>query len=213
MMALGRLVRGVDAMDMEEMEEKRPRFLWIIVVAVVAAALTIFILVQSGRMKSKVADVEPVPSAVEETASGPGESSWPTPETAAQPSGEEAPTPAPVKTAQAIEASSPGRTVPPPSKPQAETRAAQRESGAVRVSEAGRFVVQVGSFKDERIARVQADKMDRYGYQAWVESADVPGKGRYYRVRVGGFETVTDAQRAAESLSRQLGVGCWVDNR
>ena len=210
-------------MDMEEMEEKRPRFLWIIVVAVVAAALTIFILVQSGRMKSKVARVEPVPSAVDETASGPGESSWATPEaalseerippaeTAVEPSGKE--TPAPKKTAQAVEASTPRRTVPPPSRLQAETRAAQRESGAVPTSEAGRFVVQVGSFKDERIARVQADKMERYGYRAWVESADVPGKGRYYRVRIGGFETTTDAERVAESLSRQLGVSCWVDNR
>ncbi len=211
-------------MEMEEMEGKRPRFLWIIVVAVVAAALTIFILVQSGRMSSRVAEGESTPS---EEASGPGETGWPAPETAlseervpqtepiAKLYGEQAPVSVLEETSEPVTASKPVPTVTERPKLPAEKRTVRRDSGtsAVPTTETGRYVVQVGSFKDQAVARIQADKMEQYGYRAWVESADVPGKGRYYRVRVGGFEDVADAGRVAQSLSEKLGVSCWVDNR
>jgi cell division septation protein DedD len=38
-----------------------------------------------------------------------------------------------------------------------------------------------------------------------VEEADVPGKGRFYRVRVGGFETKEEAQRYLRDVGRETG--------
>jgi DedD protein len=212
-------------MDMEELEEKRPRFLWIIVVAVVAAVLTIFILVQSGRMKSNVAETRPAEVAQEEPATGPGGSAWPTPETALSEepahAAEAMTPPAAVETPVSKIEKAPEPAVKPTpvpeSRPKPATEARKPESasrtGSPAVTETGRFVVQVGSYQDERIARIQAEKMENYGYRAWVESADIPGKGRFYRVRVGGFETLTDAEKTAESLSKTLGTRCWVDKR
>ena len=61
-------------------------------------------------------------------------------------------------------------------------------------------MVQVGStqerFEAERIAARFASSGAR------VSAADVPGKGRWYRVRVGSFETREAADRYLRDLER-----------
>jgi DedD protein len=209
-------------MDIEEVDAKRPRFLWIVVVAVVAAALAVFILIQSGRMKPQATDVSPERQVPAARASGPGQPAWPAADTAlAQ---EKLPVPAPVgeapptATSADMEKRPPPKPGPAPQLPARKPAVSQPETGkggvvVLPTSDAGSFVVQVGSYRDERVAQAQIIKMKTYGYDAWVETADIPGKGRYYRVRVGGFQTMADAERVAKSLSAALGAECWVDNR
>jgi cell division septation protein DedD len=47
-----------------------------------------------------------------------------------------------------------------------------------------------------------------------VEEAIVPGKGRFFRVRVGGFDTKEAAQRYLQDVGRETGAkGIVVPNR
>lgn len=75
-------------------------------------------------------------------------------------------------------------------------------------SEKGAFVVQVGStqerFEAERIAARFA------GRGARVTVADVPGKGRWYRVRMGSFDSREAADRYLKDLQRTTGARGFV---
>ncbi len=67
-------------------------------------------------------------------------------------------------------------------------------------TQAAGFAVQVASFragpKAEELRRVLQDA----GYPVQVVEADIPGSGRYYRVRVGPFVTEEEAREAASNL-------------
>jgi cell division septation protein DedD len=68
----------------------------------------------------------------------------------------------------------------------------------------------LGVFAAEANARRVVDRARALGYSA--ESAAVGGAGKY-RVRLGGFATRTDAQAAADSLGRGLGLKAVVLRR
>jgi cell division protein FtsN len=66
----------------------------------------------------------------------------------------------------------------------------------------GRFTVQVASYREKRDAQALAGRLAGKGYQAFVAEAVLPGKGRWYRVRVGRFGTRSEAASFGESLKR-----------
>ena len=72
----------------------------------------------------------------------------------------------------------------------------------------GAWVVQVGSTQD----RIEADRIAaRFATRgARVVVADVPGKGRWYRVRLGSFETRDAADRYLRDLERSTGAKGFV---
>jgi DedD protein len=72
----------------------------------------------------------------------------------------------------------------------------------------GAWVVQVGSTQD----RTEADRIAaRFATRgARVVVADVPGKGRWYRVRLGSFETRDAADRYLRDLERSTGAKGFV---
>jgi len=112
-----------------------------------------------------------------------------------------APTPAVVAPAPAPQAAQ--KAAPPPkataaaAAPKAATAAPRAPSGK------GAFSVQVGSTQDrfeaERIAARFASRGPK------VSVAEVPGKGRWYRVRLGSFETREAADRYLKDLERTTG--------
>ncbi len=57
----------------------------------------------------------------------------------------------------------------------------------------GQFQLQVSSFRKEKVADAFADALRQRGHRAYVESAEVPGKGTWYRVRVGPFKNKYEA--------------------
>lgn len=59
---------------------------------------------------------------------------------------------------------------------------------AARGSE-GEYTLQVISYDQLAAANEFADALRARGHEAFVVSADVPDRGRYYRVRIGPFET------------------------
>lgn len=57
----------------------------------------------------------------------------------------------------------------------------------------GQFQLQVSSFRKEKVAEKFAGALRQRGHRAYVESAEVPGKGTWYRVRVGPFKNKYEA--------------------
>jgi cell division septation protein DedD len=97
--------------------------------------------------------------------------------------------------------------VPPPAKPGV---AATSAPAPQRVAPAGKgaWVVQVGSTQDRTEAERIAARFTTRG--ARVVAADVPGKGRWYRVRLGSFETREAADRYLRDLERGTGAKGFV---
>ena len=56
------------------------------------------------------------------------------------------------------------------------------------------YVVQVASFRASSISENEAGKYRNKGYNAFVEAAELPNRGTWYRVRVGNFSTKEEAQ-------------------
>jgi len=56
------------------------------------------------------------------------------------------------------------------------------------------FVVQVAAFRSSSISENEAGKYRNKGFNAFVETAEIPERGTWYRVRVGNFSTKEEAQ-------------------
>lgn len=56
------------------------------------------------------------------------------------------------------------------------------------------FVVQVASFRSNSIAENEAGKYKNKGFNAFVESVNLPDRGLWYRVRVGNFSSIDEAK-------------------
>ena len=58
----------------------------------------------------------------------------------------------------------------------------------------GNYVVQVSSWKSRSIAESEALKYSKKGYNSFIETAEVPGRGTWYRVKVGDFKKLSEAE-------------------
>ncbi len=56
------------------------------------------------------------------------------------------------------------------------------------------YAVQVSSWKTKSIALLEAQKFLDAGYNAFIEQTELNDKGTYYRVRVGGFNSLEEAE-------------------
>jgi DedD protein len=70
------------------------------------------------------------------------------------------------------------------------------------------WTVQLAAAQDRAEAERIAGKFS--GLNARVEEAEVPGKGRFYRVRVGGFDTRESAERYLRDVARETGAKGFV---
>jgi len=82
-----------------------------------------------------------------------------------------------------------------------------------RVRGAGRFVVQIGAYRNAvqvEKAWAQAQRRYRFGDSAPLSTKiSIPGKGTFHRLAIAGFETPVDAARACQSIRAKQGV-CFV---
>jgi septal ring-binding cell division protein DamX len=70
-------------------------------------------------------------------------------------------------------------------------------------SPAGNFAVQLVSTPSKAEADKLAGKLQEYDPR--IETTEVTGKGRYYRVRVGAYETRGEAEKALKALATRTG--------
>lgn len=81
-------------------------------------------------------------------------------------------------------------------------------AGPAHTAGKGNFLLQLSSFQD----RAEADAFARRfsGQNAYVVASEVPGKGLWYRVRVGSYGTMKDAAAAKTAFEREHGVIAYV---
>lgn len=74
----------------------------------------------------------------------------------------------------------------------------------------GFYTIQLSSWKTQAKADREARRYREMGLESYVQKADIPGMGIWYRVRVGRYQALTEAQEAARSLVDIE--DNWVDN-
>jgi hypothetical protein len=142
---------------------------------------------QTSQTVTRVQPAEIKPSSTAAAASvDPQAASQPSPRAAAlSAAGRESQTPAPTENAR-------------------DNRAASADSATGR----GRYSLQAAAFPNEPGASEFSERLKRAGVPAYVVAADIAGRGRWFRVRVGRFETAQDADRfAAEARQRANAAG------
>lgn len=82
------------------------------------------------------------------------------------------------------------------------------KSEQISFSAHGRYLIQVAAYQDRARAERLAGDLRLMGYPSGV----VPGEG-IYRVRIGFFEEVSEAEVLGERLKKELGLSFWVDKR
>jgi cell division septation protein DedD len=100
--------------------------------------------------------------------------------------------------------------------PAAEPKALAAAGGTQKFSGNGRYVVQVNSTASESGANKIAAKMKGLGYPAYVVAVQNPTPeliGTYFRVRLGGFDSYSDAKAFAESTLEPAGYDYWIDRK
>jgi cell division septation protein DedD len=70
--------------------------------------------------------------------------------------------------------------------------------------DAGKFTVQIGATQDRIEARELVARVTKSGLRPYVVRTELPGKGLWYRVRVGAFTDRTAADRYRKDLEREL---------
>ena len=75
----------------------------------------------------------------------------------------------------------------------ARDRSTPKSESAVEAGHAGAFVLQVASFRTEGEAQAFSNVLRQRGHHAYLEAANIPGRGTWHRVRVGPFKYSRDA--------------------
>lgn len=75
------------------------------------------------------------------------------------------------------------------------------------------YTIQLGSFQNAEVAKAFSDKLVAKGYPAYVLQTDVEGKGTVYRVRVGRFTTMEEAQGMAMEIEKKESVSAFITSK
>lgn len=114
----------------------------------------------------------------------------------------------PVKpAAESKPAAEPKPAAAPEEKP-ARSDAAKQDSASKKSRK--RFTLQVGSFQDKDEADTFFRTLQGGSYSPYMVEADVPGKGTYFRVRVGGYASFDDALDAKSKFEDSQHVIAYV---
>lgn len=86
---------------------------------------------------------------------------------------------------------------------------------SVEQESSGPFVIQVSIQPSRRAANNVVSKLSDQGIKAYVAEVENPGEleGTFYRVRVGYFSTIANAQQFGKEVLAPQGYAGWVDNR
>ncbi|MGI5863185.1 MAG: SPOR domain-containing protein [Myxococcales bacterium] len=90
--------------------------------------------------------------------------------------------------------------------------AAAFEKAAAKPSGSGSLAVQIASLPSRSDADKLVEKLAAKGFDAYVVAADIPGKGQYFRVKVGAFETRQEANEALAELKEKTSMVGIVTN-
>jgi hypothetical protein len=75
------------------------------------------------------------------------------------------------------------------------------------------YAIQLGSFKSFDAANTLCDKYISKGYKAYIVSAEMPGKGTMYRVRIGRFIGINEAQEFSSEFEKKEKVSAFITSK
>lgn len=81
------------------------------------------------------------------------------------------------------------------------------------VGREGEYTLQVISYRTADEAELFADTLRSRGHDAFVQEADVENRGRFYRVRIGPFESQAAAERARRRVEAEEQMATFVVRR
>ncbi|MGA7722813.1 MAG: SPOR domain-containing protein [Ignavibacteriaceae bacterium] len=64
--------------------------------------------------------------------------------------------------------------------------------------QSGNYIVQVSSWRSRSIADHEAAVYKAKGYMPYIEQADIPGRGTWFRVKIGDFKSISEAEKFSE---------------
>ena len=67
----------------------------------------------------------------------------------------------------------------------------------------GSWIIQVAATQDEAYGNQLTENLKKMGFQAYLTAADVPDKGTWYRIRVGGYADRSNAEADCERLKKE----------
>jgi len=89
-------------------------------------------------------------------------------------------------------------------------RADEPKAGAAPRGHEGEFTLQVISYDRPEPSRAFAEGLRAKGHPAFVVTAEVPSRGRYYRVRVGPFKSRAEAETYRRKFEDQEHMNTFV---
>jgi DedD protein len=104
--------------------------------------------------------------------------------------------PSPVKPKQAVS-----------NKPQT---SAKKESARASTSVKLRYTVQTASYQEKEMAEDEVKRLKKRGYAAFISSSQLPGKGIWYRVRLGSFSNRSAAEKLQKTIHAKEGTSTIV---
>ena len=97
----------------------------------------------------------------------------------------------------------------PPTEKPAQTRVPKVTAASLPPTGTGNFSIQVSAWETQAKANEEAAKLTAAGYPAYVAEGNVEGE-TWYRVRVGRYATMSDAQSALGQVSQLAETEPWI---
>jgi cell division septation protein DedD len=69
-----------------------------------------------------------------------------------------------------------------------------------------RYTIQLSSHQEKQAAEDEVKKMKQSGYAAFIISSELPGKGTWYRVRLGSFAKKESAEKLRDQVRAKVGI-------
>ena len=85
-----------------------------------------------------------------------------------------------------------------------ETVSAQKPNSKMR------YTLQIASYQEKEMAEDDIKKMKQRGYAAFIVASDLPGKGTWYRVRLGSFSSKASAEKLQKELRAKEGISPFI---
>jgi len=73
-----------------------------------------------------------------------------------------------------------------------------------------RYTLQIGSYQEKEAAADEVKRVKKLGYAAFIVASELPGKGTWYRVRLGSFSSKASAEKLRNELKAKDSLSTYV---
>lgn len=69
-----------------------------------------------------------------------------------------------------------------------------------------RYTIQIAAYQEKGMAEEDVKRMKKRGYAAFIASSELPGKGKWFRVRIGSFSNKASAEKLEKEIHAKEGI-------